>query len=220
MMVDFHLLGELWAQRGATVFNETHGATSLGLFAAVAGHRGPWPEMQRAFTEVNRFSPLDRFRLGEAFLADARSLDAERLLSVVRLSRFDPDVVMRLCWRLRELAADLDPALKQELCEALALTWKNFFPLAEPNDAAFELATVFQRLGAVPMAAELYRRSVVHHGKSFAALFNWALCLAELGEISTASEAMREAAALEPGHARAAELRDELSLLARAAPRP
>lgn len=204
VMVDFTLLAELWEERGATVLQGSRGSKPLGLLALM-GEGGPWPETRRAFALANSFGPLDRHQLLEALLLDP-GLSIERALSLARLSQFDPDVVMRLCAPLRERLSPAGSSLGPEIAQALLQTWANHYPMGEKNDLAFELATVFQRLGLLPAAAELYRQSLLHCGQSFAALFNWALCLADLEKLPQACAAMRQASALEPGHARAAEL--------------
>ncbi len=97
--------------------------------------------------ELGNFSPVNFYQMVNVFMREAEEGEPEvkyniqQLLSVLKLSEFDPYVFYRLRHRFLELALDLYESEKVELQKALMKIYANFFKLCS-EDVLFELAGV------------------------------------------------------------------------------
>eukprot|EP00941_MAST-03F_sp_MAST-3F-sp1_P004227 g4227.t1 len=196
-------------------------------------------ELEQAFTEyVNDFGPTDFYHTCRAFIvADQRTKEIieenedpipkefgttntsgerlQRLLTLLRMSRYDTHPFLEVKEELVDLSAKRDEIYSAELEElrrCLFLVKKNGFHMTgQTDDVAFECGRCFYQMGHYQDALDCYATSLQNHGKHHVTLFNVALCQKELKNFKEMKAALKECLELDPGYERAIAMKMECS---------
>jgi tetratricopeptide (TPR) repeat protein len=208
LQVNFHALAEWCRQQGGLALlpggpAEHVGVCALVLLASDARHT----ELKMAYRRfVDEFGPDDFFAITLHARDTFPRMDFGDLLAVLRLARGDSHQLARFMPRLHELAPELTPCERRELCRHFDQVWANYFPLGEEMDLANHIAYLLYNIGEFAQSRRYYRYSCERYGESANSLFNLALCERACGAILAAHSLIEQVLALEPGHAGALDL--------------
>lgn len=212
LMVNFDLLARYIRARGGWAVLPAQPARSLvvGVFA----HPGPaglgHPD---GFTAAVQDQLLDTgpdnyFTL-RPLLGGATTIEA--MLAGLRLSRFEPGLLIELLPRLLEVLPGTAEPLRAEVAHALNRVWRCWFPIGEPVDLALCLGLAFSAMDRFPQAVEYLEQSTKEHPESAPAAFAMAVARRGLHDLRAADEWARRALAVEPGFSQARALRAVLA---------
>lgn len=210
MMVNYHLLGRWFEERGGEFLASTHLYSSLNVVAGVLGGP-PAVETRLAFDEaIERQGPDDFFDLKVSFGKPAADLPLEQLVAWLRLSGWDANVLLDLWPALMKGAAAAPGVLRLEIYRAVHQVWDAYFPLQEARDLAFHLGVLLCEIECHGDALPFFHESAAAYGANPATIFNLGLCLYHLGDLEAARQALDEALREAPDFAPAVELRREV----------
>ncbi len=187
-MVNFDAIASFITRLGgrAMLLSARGGDLEGGVFALGGG---ALPRTQRAFADhLDALSPGDLSTLIQK-LKKLKKPSLSVVLSILRLSAFDPVVFFELHDKLLASLARAAPVRQREVSDALERVWRNYLPLGMGEDVAFAIGRVLQRMGRERSALERYQDSLELFGPHAATYFNMGLCFFDLGEPSR-SEAM------------------------------
>jgi hypothetical protein len=221
MMVDYHALGRWIAQQGGEFLCTTHLHSSLNVVAGLLGTPpGGAVETRLAFDEaIERQGPDDFFDLKVSFGAAYDDLPLDQLLSWLRISGWDANVLLGAWPTLMQRAAEAPGVLRLEIYRAVYEVWDHYFPLHEAKDLAFHLGVLLCEIECYGDALTFFHESAAVYGPNPATVFNIGLCLFHLGQVEAAREQVDLALAEAPDFEPAVELRQEI-MEAIAAARP
>lgn len=197
-MVNFDALARLFMGRGGTALHTSKRGTSLKSAAYILGlRREELMATQHAFQEyAERLGPDDYYRLIRAQNPEAATV--EHVLSVLYLSRFDPDVFCQFSGSLVHNAPLASEALQEELLRAMALLRTRHYPIG--LDLPFELSRVYLALGRPREALRSCQESLRLYGEHAVTWLNAGLCHYAAEEAEEARRCIRRALALAPDH--------------------
>ena len=211
LMVNFHALGEYARAQAALVLEPRHRPTGLRIFAYAWGASNE--AIHSAYEEfIETGGPDDFYALKKAIEKLYHRLDLGQLLSYLRLSGFDSDILLACAPTIHKKLANASPVDRANLTLVLEQVWRAYLPLpgGEGADLAFEIGTLLFKLEHAERALEFFQHSREWWGPDAATAYNTALCLKRLGAVDTARRSVEEALQLQPDFDLASTLRDEL----------
>jgi tetratricopeptide (TPR) repeat protein len=137
-------------------------------------------------------------------------MSLEQILAAVRVSGWDPAVLMSCAETLFERLPQAPEVLKQELRWAIQHAWEQHFPIADNDAFAGCLATLLFQLEDYAEALNLYAKAGPQAETDPASAYNIALCHFRLHQPSSALEFALRALTLDPGFEQARALRVRL----------
>ncbi len=211
-MVNFDAIGKYFqAVGGDALLPDKHFA---GVSLCAFLQHGPgqqFPATIKAYRETQeRFGTDDLFAVLAWLNAHMEETSVPQILSVLRLSRWDPVALVRL---FPVLARQLGTVIgeRYDLRSAVLRTWANFYPV-HPNDNVlpFYCGAVLLQLCFYEEALPMFKASQQLFGPSAATSYNLGLCLMGLNRNAEALAAMNEASGLDPAFEPARQMRDKL----------
>ena len=129
----------------------------------------------------------------------------EQALALLRISRWDPAVFLRLAPTLLGLAPHVPEALRADVVRAMRAVWDAYVPIGEDAEVATLIGLVLGGMRCNVDALAFFDLAIAEHGRSANALFGSALAWADLGDRSAAERAAAAALEVDPslGAARA-----------------
>jgi len=191
-------------------------ASSLVVGAFVHG-RIAEPERFTAWVQDQLVDtgPDNTFSL-RPLLNTACSVSVEVMLASLRLSRYDPTLLIEYLPTLLEVLPSAPEVIKNEFHRVLLKIWDNFFPIGEPIDLALCVGLLFSAIQRFPDAVDFLKLSVKEHPTSAPAAFAMGVARRGTRDLRAAREWVDRALELEPGFSEARALRamlaDEISL--------
>lgn len=200
-MVNFHALGRIFAGRGGASLLTTKRNVSLKTAAYVLGaHAEQLAATRQAFQEfMDRLGPNDYYRLISSQKVDGATV--EQILSLIYLSRFDPEVFCQLSSVLVTGAASLCESLREELLAAMQRVQARHYPIG--LDLPLELARVYLALSRPREALRWCHESLRSYGERASTWVHASSCFYHAEEPAEALRCALRALELEPGHAMA-----------------
>lgn len=169
--------------------------------------RASSPLFHFAFQEnFVRFTPHDFNVIVEAMVSEDMIGNADAgnaLLTLLKLSRWDPDVFHRTMEILKSDFASLDLEIRTDLLAGLHKTERQAFVLNRDVDTYFDIAVVQYLSREYQRAIELYTESLRHFGAQTGTWYNIGLCHVELKQHQLAIDAFDEVLALDRNYAAA-----------------
>jgi hypothetical protein len=211
LMVNFDLLARWVRQRGGVAILPAEPANSLVVGAFI---HGPVPEPERLTAWVQDqlvdTGPDNAFSL-RPLLSTAGSVSVEAMLASLRLSRYDPTLLIEFLPTLLEVLPSAPEVVRNEIHRVLVQVYDNYFPIGEPIDMALCVGLIFSAIQRFPEAVHTLKLSVKEHPDSAPAAF--ALAVAQRGarDLRAAREWVGRALELEPGFSEARALRAMLA---------
>ncbi|MFT3842465.1 MAG: hypothetical protein QM723_36080 [Myxococcaceae bacterium] len=200
MTVNIPAIRAWWGWR--PFFQPDPATDTFGVFALTRGfRRGELRLFDAQYQATFARSPALRLLALVDEAVHTRPLPVPRALELLAVSRFDPDVFLRLASPLsEEIAKGVEDRWVAPLVEALSRVSEMHFELKEPYDVQLEVARLLHRLGQLSAAVEVYQRSIDERGESADALVAMAAARADLGAPAVARELLQRAIRVDPGH--------------------
>jgi hypothetical protein len=182
LMANFYALG-WWARRhGGEALDGGDRHAAVDVLALMFGAPpGGHAETRLAYADaIERFGPEDFAALAEGAERAAEQLSVAETVALLRLSGWDAFTLLGVAGALREHAADADPAVQEDLRQALYETYDRHYSVPGEEDLPFAIATVLFELGDFEDAIEFFEASLEQHGPDPATEQNIAICESQL----------------------------------------
>jgi len=182
-MLNFHAMGAWVEGRGGFWLRGTETASRLNVAAWMLGFPPEAvPTTRMAFHEAIRaLPPMERHALVNILSGSIESHGPEQLLTLLRLSEWEPELIFRLGAQLSALLRSVPPLLRKEFLLAFEQVWRNDYPLRDTEDLAVRLAPLLRQLGCPAEAVDYLKRSEALYGERTEALYELRLSLEALG---------------------------------------
>ncbi|HYH95657.1 tetratricopeptide repeat protein [Hyalangium sp.] len=201
MAVNYHAIAEYVLHRNGAVLKTAHRHAYLAVAAFLLG--GPaarHPETRLAYElAVGRGGPDDLFSLWSGLQGGVEKLGIEPVLSLIRLSRWDPRILQGVLPALWNQEEGTSAAMREEVLRMVMRVWEHYYPIGEKRDLAFELAMLVYAYGGYTEALGLFQDSLRSYGSDARAWWNMGLCHFGLEQPEEALRCFGEAARLDPG---------------------
>jgi hypothetical protein len=199
-VVNFDAIGKYFCANGGKALLPSKHFTSLSLCAFIQCNPGDeFTATEQAYREASQaFGPDDLFALMSWLNAYFEEISLPQALSLLRLTRWDPVMLVRLFPVIARQARNAVPE-RGDLRDAVLNTWENHYPLNhDDNVLAFYCGVVLLELRFFSEAYSMFRKSQQLFGPSATTSYNLGLCCLGLGRSRDALELMREACNLDP----------------------
>jgi hypothetical protein len=211
LMVNFDLLARYIRQRGGVAVLPREPARSLVVAAFVQGGLDDPVQFDSWVQDhLVDIGPDNYFALRALLGANAAST-IETILASLRLSRFDPALLIELLPGLLDVLPTVPDSMRSEIERVLLRVWDNYFPIGEPIDLALCVGLGFSAMERFPQAVDFLELSVKEHPESAPAAFTMAVARRGLRDLQAAMEWVSKALELEPGFSQARALRAVLT---------
>jgi tetratricopeptide (TPR) repeat protein len=198
--VNFDAIGKYFrGKRGDALLPAKH-FTNLNLCAFIQRNPGDeFPSTHKVYQQtINAFGPDDLFALMSWLNAYLEEISLPQVLSLLRLTRWDPVVLTRLFPVIARHSRNAN-AERSDLRDAVLSTWENHYPLnKDENVLAFYCGVILLELRFFQEAYSMFRKSQQLFAPSATTSYNLGLCCLGLGRSREALELMREACNLDP----------------------
>ena len=150
LMVNYHAIGEYVARDGGLALHSPHYQDNLQVAAYLLGDVPQGGiEIQQAFADaVVNGGPDDLFALRQALMPHLDELTLPQLLSVLRLSTWDADVLRDCHAALLAQVQQSDPVWYADVAAVLTHVWRQYLPLNEDDDLKKLITQLFDVMGA------------------------------------------------------------------------
>jgi tetratricopeptide (TPR) repeat protein len=199
-LVNFDAIGKYFCGKGGDALVPAKHFTNLNLCAFIQRKPGDeFPATHRAYQQtIDAFGPDDLFALISWLNAYLEEISLPQVLSLLRLTRWDPVVLSRLFPVIAKRARNAN-AERSDLRDAVLSTWENHYPLnKDENVLAFYCGVILLELRFYQEAYLMFRKSQQLYSPSARTSYNLGLCCLGLGRSREALELMREACNLDP----------------------
>jgi len=215
LMVNFDLLARYVRGRGGLAVLPREPARSLVVGAFVrpgpaGGLNDPDQFAASVQDQLVDLGPDNYFSI-RPLLGGAPEPSVPTMLAGLRLSRFEPTLLIELLPRLLDVLPTTSEALRAEVERALYRVWDNWFPIGEPVDLALCVGLAFSAMDRFAPAMDFLELSVKEHPDSAPAAFAMAVARRGLRDLRAAGEWAQRALDLEPGFPQARALRAVLT---------
>lgn len=196
---NMHAIAHLFEALGGVAWHSDSADTRFTISACITGGR---PEVRervgRAYGRwLNDFGPADFERLGDQMPAP-EGLSLELMLTLIRLSHYDPSTFAVLADALPDRVDEATDAEREDLEDALKKVWAHRYRIDDQECLPFHLARTYMELESYDLALELFETSLREDGPDFAVHYNLGLCLMALDRNADAEVHLRAALDFEP----------------------
>jgi len=199
-MVNFDAIAKYFEDAGGEAFLPEKHSSRLHICAFLQRQsRRQFPALRETYQESrSAIGPDDLFALLGWLNPHMEEMSVPQILAVLRLSRWDPTALMRLFPVLARQLRNV-PAERDDLLNAVSLTWANHFPVgSSDNLLAFYCGVILLELSFFEEAFSMFKQSQNSLGRSATTSYNLGLCSLGLGRSSEALALMIEACDLDP----------------------
>jgi hypothetical protein len=207
LMVNFDFLARYVRLRDGMAILPREPARSLVIAAFVEGGLDDASQFESLVQDqLVDIGPDNYFTIRPLLGAGAvRSIDT--MLASLRLSRFDPALLVELLPGLLEILPSVPDLMRAEVKRVLMRVWDNYFPIGEPIDMALCVGLGFSAMEQFAEAVDFLEMSVKEHPESAPAAFSMAVARRGLHDLRAAMQWVGKALELEPGFSEARALR-------------
>jgi hypothetical protein len=211
LMVNFDFLARYVHRHGGVAVLPREPARSLVVAAFVQGRLEDPAQFESWVQDQLTDTGPDNYFTIRALLSAGAAQSIDTILASLRLSRFDPSLLVELLPGLLEVLPTVPDSMRSEVERVLLRVWANYFPIGEPIDLALCIGLGFSAMERFPQAVEFLEMSVKEHPESAPAAFTMAVARRGLHDLRTALEWVSKALELEPGFSQARALRAVLT---------
>ena len=180
--VNFHAFLRLAKQAGGATFQLSFPYHRINV---AAWQSGPSPELTTTRTvfqrEIANFGPDDFANLKDLSLSKGDAITAQELFSFLRLSNWDPEMILSFYTRLVRLLPTQSPSVRKAYIQGFRDSLDLHYPLDESIRYQFLLGGLCAQVAEFQDALRFYVGSMQMEGEAPDTVFNGALCLARLG---------------------------------------
>lgn len=195
--VNYPLIADVQRARGIQVWHGCHREDGLVYHLSLRGG----PQYVAVFDEIRErldtLNPDDYFTLKKSVETLGGALAPEQLLALLRLGRYDYRILALMIDPLIEHGTLSGTGLRNQWRQALARSWRQYFPLGETDGFHHHFGLLAARLSAFGLAADASRLGLWMHGDDPDTLTQLALCEAAVGRLDEACAAAEHAAVLD-----------------------
>jgi tetratricopeptide (TPR) repeat protein len=198
-MVNYPAFGQWFENSGGfyEITSERKGLIELALYCS-DGPREKYRELYRAFTTtIEPFSPMDYSNLIPKINHKKKPPSLTRILAILRLSRYDPDIFYQYRDAIRKHIKVADSAEIGDLKCALPKVLKMYYHLSL-KDIPFEVGRLYQVLKMFKEAIENYNQSIALFGDHCITYYNLGLCYYSLESFESALKSLKQSQKIEP----------------------
>jgi hypothetical protein len=211
LMVNFDFLTRWVRGRGGTAILPSDPSRSLVVGAFLEGEVDSPERLSALVRDQLMDTGPDNYFTVRPLLSAAGAASVDPMLAAIRLSRYDPTLLLELIPSLLEALPAVPDAMRSEVGRVLLKVWDNFFPIGEPIDMALCIGLAFSALDRFSDAVRFLERSVADHPDSAAAAFSMAVAQRGLGDPVTAMTWAKRSLELQPTLSEARTLRTVLA---------
>ena len=211
LMVNFDFLARHVRHRGGLAILPREPARSLVVAAFVRGEVEDPAQFESCVQDQLIDTGPDNYFTLRPLLSASPAPSVDTLLASLRLSRYDPALLVELLPGLLEVLPTVRESMKGEIGRVLLRVWENYFPIGEPIDMALCVGLAFSAMERFPQAVDFLEMSVKEHPDSAPAAFSMAVARRGLRDLVAAQEWVATALELEPGFSEARALRAVLT---------
>jgi hypothetical protein len=211
LMVNFDFLARYVRQRGGVAILPREPARSLVVAAFIQGDLEDPSQFESWVQDQLLDTGPDNYFALRPLLSAGAAPAIEAILASLRLSRFDPALLVELLPGLLEVLPTVPDSLRSEIERVLVRVWDNYFPIGEPIDMALCVGLAFSAMERFPEAVDFLEMSVKEHSESAPAAFAMAVARRGQRDLRLALEWVAKALELEPGFSEARALRAVLT---------
>lgn len=213
--VNYHAFATYCQKMGGKALLPTGSSFRLELPLLLFVEEGDsFVETQLAYQRfVNDFGPDDFNSLRRYALKGLEKANISELLALMRFGVYDATLFKNILPTLKILSGRVTFNERAHLARTMHKVWENYFEIHEPQDLAFEMASIFYSLGFYKDSLVFFKRSIQEFGYTADTYFNSALCYYQLREDQLFLKTVKEAKHAYPDFAKFAEL-DRLDLSA------
>jgi len=217
MMVDYQTIGERFRLRGGTALHPGHSHESINVSAFLSrGGAEDFLATRRAYEEhIERFGPDDCFSLIQGCAGAAAQMSHHQLLSLLRLSGWDPYLAGGLVSVWKSRLSELGEKERREIYQGIKKAWECHFSIGEADDLAFHFGVLTLEFGYYAEAVELLRESAEVYGMEPGTAYNLAVCYLQLRDWGQARLYVEQCLELSPDFDAARALRIRIESVGR-----
>ena len=212
-MVNLDAIARQFQSSGGEALLPPKHFSSLNICGFLQGKSGDrFPETARSYQKLMaEFGPDDLFALLSWLYPHMPAMKVPQILSLLRLTHWDPVALMRLFPVLGPQLGSV--ALEREdLREAVVRIWNNHFPVtSNENVLAFQCGVILLELRFYSEARSMFEISHNVLGPSAPTSYNLALCAQGLDNRAEALTFLEQACALDPQFEPARAMREKLA---------
>lgn len=212
MMVNYHAIGQYVQSQGGKVLHASHYHPSMSISAFLWGDRHQkYVEIAHAYEDaIEKLGPDDFFTLTGAIEKNYENFSTEEILAYLRLSGWDPNIMLGFFPILMSQMETADEVLNQEIYEAIGQVWDCYYPIGEQQDLAFYLGLLLGQMQYYGPALQYFQESLKMYGTDSMTLYNMGMCYYHLGERTAALDCTNQSLELFPEFEPAQELQREI----------
>jgi hypothetical protein len=209
MTLNYHALEQYILNLGGKVLHTSHHYTSLDIVAFLLGTPpGNFSETAQAFERtIERFGPSDLFNLIQSIGKSTEDMSLEQILSWLRLSSWDSNLLLNFFPALMSHAATVPEPLKEELYWVIQYVRNTHYDIGEGQNIEFYLGTLLCSMGYYSEALKYLEYSLQHSEPDMRILYNMSLCYLALHQTDDALEYIKQGLAIDPSSEPARALR-------------
>lgn len=163
-----------------------------------------FPSLCSAFHDyVNTFGPNDFFVLQKSLKEDMTSPPLRTIVSLLKLSDWDPDVFFKFRDPILLHAPSCGSKLRNDLARGIPNIWSNYYHLDLDKDIAFEIGRFYYGIRDYENALYYYKESMRIVGEHHVTYHNQGLCYYSLGNILISLDLFQKALQLCPEYEKA-----------------
>jgi hypothetical protein len=211
LMVNFDFLARYVRHRGGVAILPREPARSLVMAAFVQGDIDNPAQFESSVQDQLVDTGPDNYFTLRPLLSGGAAPAIETILASLRLSRFDPALLVELLPGLLEVLPTVPDSMRSEIERVLVRVWDNYFPIGEPIDMALCVGLGFSAMERFPEAVDFLEMSVKEQPESAPAAFAMAVAQRGQRDLRLALDWVAKALELEPGFSEARALRAVLT---------
>lgn len=222
MMVNYHAIAQYIAALGGSSLHTRQWESHFGVSAFfLGGAANGFAETKLTFDRaIEQFGPYQFQTMTLGMKQDCPEPSLLHILCLLRLSNWDPGIIIDYAPAIIEQVGEAPPHLEREIRRALDKVWDNYFPIGERANLAHEIASILQAMDQEVDALRYYERSLELYGVHPSTLYNMGLCHYRLGNLERALELFDAALELNGEYGLAREWRIRAAARLAAAQRP
>ena len=202
MMVNYHAIGMALEKLpfGGLSMKTTQRQVNLKTAAFLVGGKSEaFRDTMLTFRErMDVFGPYDFYTLCAQIRQHCPNPSLDQILGLIRISQYDPNVILEYAKELLDHCAQANDNLKQELYAAMMRCWDNFYPLG--HDLPFELARILLAMHRPREAIAFNRYSIERFGHHPVTYGNMGICHYHAEEPEEALRCFDRALELSPNY--------------------